>query len=247
MGQLQATFFGFFGIGESPFLVAEKLALHQMLGNGPAVDDDKWTLTARTVGVNGLGGQSFAGPGLAGDQHGCVRGRHIPNQIEDLLHGQRLADHTFKTRALFILFSQVKVLADLGLMRDNLVDQDPELVGIEGFEQVVVGPVFHGLDGRGDRTVCGNHDNRHVGIVFLHRPKHLQPADALHFNVHQQDVETGLIELFQRLLTAGRCFDRVPVSCQPSGQRLAHDYFIIDDQNSGGPHRFLPQLDVRLW
>ena len=56
--------------GERALLVAEQLALEQLLGNGGAVDRDEIAVRARALRVDGAREQLLAGAALAQHQHG---------------------------------------------------------------------------------------------------------------------------------------------------------------------------------
>jgi len=127
------------------------------------------------------------------------------------------------------------------LLVDDFFDQYPQLVGIKGFEHIIVGTVFHGFNGGGNGTVGDDHDDGDIRIIFLQVTQNIQPADALHFNIYQQDIKSCFFQLLQRILSAGSCLNGMPVPFEPAGQRLAHDQFIINDQDLGAAHLILLQ------
>ena len=65
------------GAGEGAALVAEQLALEQLVGNRRAVDGDEGSAPVGVV-VDGAGDQLLAGAGLALDEHGGVGRRDRP-------------------------------------------------------------------------------------------------------------------------------------------------------------------------
>src|SRR5258705_349544 len=77
---------------ERALLVAEQLALDQVLRDRRAVDLDEGTLDAVRVVVNRVGDQLLAGAVLALDQDVRVAGGHTLYQLEQLLHLLALAD-----------------------------------------------------------------------------------------------------------------------------------------------------------
>src|SRR5262249_27732413 len=58
------------GTGERALLVAEQLALQQVLRNGGAVEGQKWGLSAGAVLVDSAGDELLAGAALPGYEHG---------------------------------------------------------------------------------------------------------------------------------------------------------------------------------
>ena len=77
-------------VGERAALVAEQLALEQLLGQRRARDVDERAGRAVAVVVDGLRGEVLAGAGLAGEQHGRRRaGGDARQQRLDALHRRR--------------------------------------------------------------------------------------------------------------------------------------------------------------
>ena len=72
--------------GEGAALVAEELALDQVLGDRRAVDLDERLVAARRVLVQRARDELLAGAALAGDEHG---GRRVGDALE---HGVELED-----------------------------------------------------------------------------------------------------------------------------------------------------------
>ena len=75
--------------GEGALLMAEKLALQEVFGNGAAVDHDERIRLTDAEPVHGAGHELLAGAAFPHDQDGGVRGRHLPDDGEDLLHLSR--------------------------------------------------------------------------------------------------------------------------------------------------------------
>ena len=73
-------------VGEGAALVAEQLALEQVLGDGGAVDRHQRAAGARAVVVDRLGDDLFAGAALAGEQHGGAQRRDAADGGEHRLH-----------------------------------------------------------------------------------------------------------------------------------------------------------------
>src|SRR5204863_3116288 len=80
------------GAGEGALLVAEQLALEEVLGDGAAVDDDEGAVLARAGLVDGLGGAALAGAGLALEEDVHVGLRRALEEGEGRAHGHRGAD-----------------------------------------------------------------------------------------------------------------------------------------------------------
>ena len=94
----KAALLGIFGVGEGAFLVAEELALQELIGEGPAVEGNEGSVTPRALGMDSTGHQFFTGAGFPGDQDGGIAFGHVDNGLEQLEHGRRLAHQVFKER-----------------------------------------------------------------------------------------------------------------------------------------------------
>ncbi len=98
------------GAGERPLLVAEQLALDQVLRNRRAVDLDERALDAVRVVVNRVGDQLLAGAVLALDQDVRVAGRHALDELEELLHLLALPDDVREAVLAADLFLELLML-----------------------------------------------------------------------------------------------------------------------------------------
>ena len=90
VGHLEEAGAVFVGTRERPFSMAEELALHQVLGKGPAVDRHQRPRGPRTAVVDGTGHQLLAGPGLAADQDARVAGGDARHQTAHRLQPRRI-------------------------------------------------------------------------------------------------------------------------------------------------------------
>jgi hypothetical protein len=98
------------GAGERAALVAEQLALQQVLGYGAAVDGNEPRLAARAALVDGACHQFLARTRLAGDQDIDVRAGHLLDGVEHDVHGLALSDHLAERVAALDLPAQQPVL-----------------------------------------------------------------------------------------------------------------------------------------
>src|SRR5215472_11426410 len=79
-----------------PFHVSEELRLEQRFGKSATIDSDEWSLSAKTVFVNGAGNQLFPGSAFSSDQNAARLGRNGLNQVEDGAHLWALSDDVVK-------------------------------------------------------------------------------------------------------------------------------------------------------
>src|SRR5207244_4294375 len=80
------------GAGEGALLVAEQLALQQLIRDGRAVEGQKRRPGSGAVLVDGAGDYLLAGAALAGDQHRDSLSRNAANGLVDLAHRGAGAD-----------------------------------------------------------------------------------------------------------------------------------------------------------
>ena len=93
MGRVELARLRAHGARERAAHVAEHLALHQVLGDGPAVDGDERAGLAVAALVDLARHELLAGARLAGDEHGHVHGRDAADLAIDLLHRVAGAHH----------------------------------------------------------------------------------------------------------------------------------------------------------
>ncbi len=230
IGHFQAALLGVFGVGEGAFLVAEELALQELLGEGPAVDGNEGGVAPRALGMDGPGHQFFAGAGFPGDQDGGIGLRHIDNGFKQLDHGRGLAHQVFKPGDGGDPLLQDQVFHGQVLHLHQFLDGEAEFLEVEGLEQIVVGAQLHGLHRVLNGAVGGHHDDGDIGIGFLELFEQGQAVHFRHLDVDEHDVEPVLGVLGQGRRTAGRGLHLVAVLLQPALQGLADAQFVIHYQ-----------------
>src|SRR5262249_27551465 len=78
--------------GETPTLVAEELALHELGGDRAAVDRYKGPAAPGTALVDHARHELLAGARFAADVHRGLTARHAPDQLAELLHHRGAAE-----------------------------------------------------------------------------------------------------------------------------------------------------------
>jgi hypothetical protein len=136
------------GAGEGALLVPEQLALQELLRDGGAVQGQKRGVGPPGVLVDGPGDQFLAGAALAGDQHRHVLGGHPADRLVHLQHGRAGADDGPVHLGVGKVYRNHSRLAHAPGHFQRLADHPPQLGQVERLEEVVVGPLFHCLDGR---------------------------------------------------------------------------------------------------
>src|SRR6185437_5331608 len=80
------------GAGEGALFVTEQFAFQEHLGDGGAIDRQKWGVGSQAMLINGAGHKLFARAGLAEDQHRDVLGGDEADFFVDVLHCWAAAD-----------------------------------------------------------------------------------------------------------------------------------------------------------
>ena len=93
--------------------MAEELRLHEVLGNGAAVDDDERPLGAVGTAMELSGEQLLARTGFARDQNVDVGRRNLLNSPKDLLQARTTPDDVAKSLRLELLGDAITVGREL--------------------------------------------------------------------------------------------------------------------------------------
>src|SRR5207245_7768413 len=96
LGQLKAANALGNGAGKGAFLVPEEFAFEQAGGDGGTVQLDEGLRAAPAEPMDGAGEHFFAGPRLAQQEYGGIRGRHGLDRLEDAAQRGARADDLWK-------------------------------------------------------------------------------------------------------------------------------------------------------
>jgi len=136
------------------------------------------------------------------------------DQLEDAFHGLALAEDVGEAVALAELALEADVLVLEALALDGLLDGQEEVVMFKGLLDVVQGADLHRRDGRFDRAVGRDDNDRGQGVDLLDPPKDLDPIHARHEQIEEDDVEGLGRKLLQGLLAGGGDLDLVALRRQ---------------------------------
>ena len=221
------------GAGERAFDVSKELGLHQVLRNRSAVDGYQRGVFASRVVVDGLGDEFLSRTAFARDQHARASVRDALDQIEDRLHSARAADDVVEAIASVDLGAQLTVFLEESSLTERLLDDDLNLVDLEGLLDVVEGPLLHRFDGRVRRGVGGHHQDLGVGEAVLDGLQHRESVHVGHHEVCEDQIEFGsrLEELCRRLSAVGDG-DLVTRFSQEDLEELAKAWLVVDNQDA---------------
>src|SRR5438874_2671370 len=223
------------GPREGALLVTEELALDQLARERRAVHLDERLRAPRAVVVERVGDQLLPRAARAADEDRQIRVRHLADHVEHALHRRALADQAPEAiRARDLLLQEPERAPHLHAVEQALDDQ-LELVVVEGLGDVVGGAQLHRLDGDLLRAEGGDHDDRRLRRVLAHPAQHLHAAHALQAEVGDDEVVAGLREPPEGLLAREHGIDLVPARAEQALDGDADRALVVDDQDAA-PH-----------
>jgi hypothetical protein len=154
------------GARERALLVTEQLGLEERVGDRRAVERHERLRRARTELVEGLRNQFFARAGLAMNEHGRGRRRRLFHDLVDLAHLETRADQPSERAALLKLAPQRPHFTQRVISRGDLIEHDPEPLGIDRLGEVVVRALLDRLNRRFDRPLCREQHDGDVRVVL---------------------------------------------------------------------------------
>ena len=110
--------------------------------------------------------------------------------------------------------SRVRVGAGEVAGAQRLLDDDADLVLVEGLGDVVEGARLERLDRVVDGAVRGEHDHRPRGIVAERGAEQIHPVDLGHAQIGDHQVDVVLLEEGERRLAVLRGVDLVAVAAR---------------------------------
>ena len=227
VGELEAPRLAGHGARERAALVAEELALDELLRDGRAVDLDERLVLAARVLVQRAGDELLARPALARDEH---RGRRVGHSLEDrveLRDAVRRADDAearARGRGGRVGAAQLARLQRLG---DDLA----HLVLVEGLGDEVERAALERLDGGVDRAVRGDEDDGKLGLDLERALEERHAVDLRHLEIGDDEVDVVLAEEMQTLLAVLGGQDVVAVARELRGEDLPQVRLVVDDED----------------
>ena len=213
---------------KGPFLVAEQFAFQQILRDGRAVDRQKSLRMALAVMIYGPRHQLLARAAFPRDQRRRVASGQLPDDLENRLHSFAPPDDP---QVVILRFQQRLVGNHPAHVPGRLEGVEHDLLEarhVEGFEQVIVSPQLHRLDGRLRRAVGRHHDDHLLGVHLAQPAKSVQAAHAAHPHVHDHQVGFEPGDQLQSLLAAvRRCQFDFRLVKYPA-ERVLHVHFIVN-------------------
>ena len=166
------------------------------------------------------------------DEHGRVGGAGHLDLVEDRLHGRAHAEERSEAPGLLELSPQERDFAhDIGPLH-RLVDQDPQPAEVDRLGQVVIGALLHRLHRGLDGGIAGEEDDRGGGQLAAKGLQQLEPIQARHDQIGDDDRRAKGQSLFEGLGAVGRLLDLEAPGGKEISKPGARCLLVIDDQHA---------------
>jgi PAS domain S-box-containing protein len=212
--------------GERAPLVAEQLALDQPLGQRGTVDGEERLVGPAAVVVQRPGDQFLADAALAEDKDVHVLVGDAADHLAHLLDDGRPAHERLarlQARQHGRNLHQVRGL-------EGPAEDVRHAAELERLDEIVEGPLLHGLDGDGRGAVCGDEDHRLLGREGADGLEGLQPRTVRELEVQHHHVRLLLLVQFEAFRDGAGRDDAGRVVPEHAGERVTHARFIVHDE-----------------
>ncbi len=209
-----------------------QLALEEGLGHGGAVDRHERFVGPGAFVVNRLGDQLLAGAALPLDQDGAgIAAGDLFHHGQHVFHMPAAADDVGDPVFARLFGTQMGDLAFKLSGFEGLLDDDGELVEVEGLVDVVVGAHPHRLYRRLQHAEGGNHDDDDVNFQVLDPFQNLQAVDSRQLDIEQHQVGRLLPQNLESVFSGACRENLVALLFKVLLQRPANQMFVIHNQN----------------
>ena len=182
--------------------------------------------------MNGAGEHAFFGPAIAAEQDCGVARCRLERERQCLLHGGHLGLQVGFGDDRTHLFLE---LFDMRLQPPHFphaIEHEADLGGREGLGQIVDGPAAHGFDGRLDRGIRRDGDDRQPGSQSQQDRQHIEPVLLSQSEIKKHDVEEHVADKFLGLRgVAGFEVTRWPIVLSANRSDFLQAHFIVDQQD----------------
>ena len=179
---------------ESTADVAEQFAFDQRRHERPAIDRDERLVAENTGKVNGLRDQLLARAAFAQNQYWMHALSRFRDDAVQFLHIRCAPDDVAEPLPRFDGFPQHAALRLQPQMPSHPLQQQAQFFHAEGFGDIVIRPIFHGLHRRLHRAISGHDDHQRVRTMFLDRMQRFQAARPRQPQVQQHRVGARAVE-----------------------------------------------------
>ena len=172
---------------------------------------------------------------LALDEDGGSARRSLDDQVENLPHLRALPDDIGELVVpLLDALAEVAVLVHQPPLLHRVADHNQHFVVLERLGDVVERTRFHRRDRAPDRRVGGDDDHREVVVDALQLIERGDAAEARHHDVDDGRIERHRPGQLEALFAGGRQPHGVPLAREQRLEYLAHDLFVVHDEDHAG-------------
>ena len=230
VGQLELPGLPRVSAREGALLVTEQLRFEQRVGYRREVHGDERLVAPEALPMDRARHQLLAGAALRGDEHGDGRGRHLRDQLVQPRHARMPAHQRVEAMRPVEFRAQVAHLALEQPVLGGLAHEEEDLVGLEGLDDVVVGPRLHGVHRRSHLRHRGHQDDRNGLAQGENARQHRGAGLARHPDVEQRHVDPARSHDLEGR-RAVRGLEHLEVVLEDDAQGLADSRLIVDDQD----------------
>ncbi len=232
VGEFEAAFATAGGAGEGAFFVAEEFGLEEGRGEGGAMDGDEGFLSARGEVVDGLGDEFLAGAGGAAQEDGGLGGRGLLEEGEDVLHGGGVADDGVEGVTVVELGVEALVFGFEGAGAEGALEEEFEVVEVDGLGEEVGGAFLHGFDSGLDGAVGGEENDDEIGVGGAGATEELEAVGAGHAQVGEHEVGRGVGDEAESGVGVFGEAD-VVVGAKGAFESVAGVFVVVNDEDGG--------------
>ena len=130
-----------------------------------------------------------------------------------------------------ILLSRSLIPLEQALLFENTAQRVQQPLFFEGLGDEVVGPFFHGLDGRLDGTVSGHDDHRQGGVPLPDRAQELHAVHPRHLHIGENAMDALLKNAERGIRTARTAGLHRQLSLDKPLEKTRYIGVIVNDQD----------------
>ena len=224
--------------GERALHVTEQLALDQLRRNRRAVHLDERSLRPRAQRMDRTSDELLARAVLPGDQHAR---RCLPHPLDLLRDG---ADRIRRPDDLELRphdVPQTRVLLVQVEVRERIAQREENAIRVERLLENVVGAVLCRFDGGLDGRVTTDHHHDGAGVLLLQLAQRLEPVDARHLHVHEDEVRPEPRVLGEPVDRVRDGAHLVALELEKLAERGANPLLVVDDEDAAA-HGVAPDV-----